>query len=76
VFLILASRDPMKHQSLIWFAAWSSVLHGLLMLIQALRDPSEKANLMGDVPALIIVGVALGVLMQRASRGAGAAQAS
>jgi drug/metabolite transporter (DMT)-like permease len=68
VFLILASRDPLKHNSLIWFAAWSSLLHGLLMLVQALRDPAEKANLMGDVPALIIVGVVLGVLMRAASR--------
>ena len=29
------------------------------MLVQALRDSSEHANLYGDVPALILVGVIL-----------------
>jgi hypothetical protein len=27
VFLIMASRDPLAHRSLIWFAVWSSVVH-------------------------------------------------
>jgi len=62
VFLLLASRAPAEHRSLIGFAAWSSLVHGLVMLVQALRDPMERANMYGDIPALILVGVALLVL--------------
>lgn len=28
VFLIMASKDPLAHRSLIWFTVWSSVVHG------------------------------------------------
>ena len=35
VFLIVASRDPLAHRSLIWFAVWSSVVHGLIMAVQS-----------------------------------------
>ena len=31
VFLLLAARDPLAHLSLIWFAVWSSVVHGTIM---------------------------------------------
>ena len=63
IFLILASRDPAKHGSLIWFTVWSSLVHGLIMLVQALLDPADKTNLIGDVPALILIGIVLGFLM-------------
>jgi peptidoglycan/LPS O-acetylase OafA/YrhL len=62
IFLLLASREPSKYRSLIGFAAWSSLAHGLVMLVQALRDPMERANLYGDIPALVVVGVVLLVL--------------
>jgi len=35
VFLLLASRDPLAHRSLIWFTVWSSVVHALIMGWQA-----------------------------------------
>ena len=70
VFLLLASREPSKHRSLIAFAAWSSLAHGLLMLVQALRDPMERANLFGDIPALVLVGVVLLVLNRPSASGA------
>ena len=66
IFLIIASRDPAEHRSLIWFTVWSSLIHGLIMLAQALRDPVERPNLMGDVPALILIAVVLAVLMRGA----------
>lgn len=66
VFLVFASRDPLKHVSLIWFTIWSSIVHGTIMLIQALRDDSERANLLGDVPALFIVAIVLWLLLPRA----------
>ena len=31
VFLLIASRDPVAHKSLIWFTIWSSVVHGAIM---------------------------------------------
>ena len=62
VFLLLAVRDPQKHRSLILFAAWSSIVHGLVMGVQAWADVTERMHLAGDVPALVIVGIALLVL--------------
>ncbi|WP_237059296.1 DUF6632 domain-containing protein [Microbulbifer sediminum] len=68
VFLIRAARDPLGNASLIWFTVWSSVVHGLIMLVQALVDSTERHNLLGDVPALLILAAVLGYLMQRATR--------
>ena len=67
VFLIIASRDPLAHRSLIWFAVWSSVVHGGIMAAQSLADPHQIGHLWGDVLALFFVAVLLGVLTPRAS---------
>jgi len=40
IFLIMASRNPARHVSLIWFTVWSSLVHGLIMLWQARPDDS------------------------------------
>ncbi len=62
VFLLLASRDPGSHRSLIWFTVWSSVAHGGIMAVQSM--PAEHhGHLVGDVPALLIVAVVLGALL-------------
>lgn len=68
VFLLIASRDPQAHRSLIWFTVWSSVVHGLIMAAQSVTDPAEKGHLIADVPALFIVAIVLGVLMPRAQK--------
>jgi hypothetical protein len=68
VFLLLASRDPQAHSSLIWFTVWSSVVHGAIMASQSFIDPMETGHLIADVPALFIVAVVLGVLMLRAKK--------
>lgn len=68
VFLLIASRAPAEHRSLIGFAAWSSLVHGLVMLVQALRDPMERANMYGDIPALILVGGILLLLNRRSAQ--------
>jgi hypothetical protein len=67
VFLLLASRNPLKHLSLIWFTAWSSLVHAGIMAIQAMNSPSEHGHLFGDVPALAFVAVLLAVLTPRAT---------
>ena len=33
VFLLIASRDPLAHRSLIWFTVWSSIVHGGIMAL-------------------------------------------
>ena len=65
VFLILASRNPLEHRSLIWFTVWSSLVHAGIMAMQAFNAPAEHGHLMGDVPALIIVAILLDVLTPR-----------
>jgi hypothetical protein len=65
VFLLRAAIDPMRNRSLIWFMVWSSLAHGGLMAWQSLMDPSERGHLLGDVPALIVGGVVLALLMPR-----------
>jgi hypothetical protein len=67
VFLLLASRNPEAHRSLIWFTVWSSVVHGVIMAAQAIEDPMEQGHLIGDVPALFLIAIVLVVLMPRAA---------
>ena len=55
VFLIIASRNPLRHRSLIWFAVISSLVHGGIMAVQAMSMPAEHGHLLGDVPALVLV---------------------
>ena len=59
IFLVLASRNPSAHRSLIAFAAWSSFAHAATMAIQALGSESERAHLLYGVLLLVIVGAAL-----------------
>lgn len=68
IFLILAARDPSRHQSLISFTIWSSVVHAAIMAAQAIYDGEELGHLIGDVPALLLVAVVLGYLMPEARR--------
>src|SRR5499433_399944 len=68
VFLLIASKNPAAHTSLIWFTVWSSLVHAVIMAVQALADGAERGHLVGDVPALLIVAVALAVLTPRAGR--------
>ena len=66
VFLLIASRDPEQHISLIAFTIWSSIVHGGVMALQASASPEHAGHLIGDVPALFIVAAVLGWLCPRA----------
>jgi hypothetical protein len=68
VFLILAAKDPLANISLIWFTIWSSIVHGGIMLVQAIVDETERANLLGDIPALFLVAIVLWYLMPGTAR--------
>lgn len=65
VFLILAARDPLANLSLIWFAVWSSVVHGAIMAVQALTEAGQMGHLVGDVPALMVAAIVLAALTPR-----------
>jgi hypothetical protein len=65
VFLLLASRNPLAHRSLIWFTVWSSVVHGAIMGAQSLAMSQHRGHLWGDVVALIAVAVVLALLTPR-----------
>jgi hypothetical protein len=67
VFLLLASRDPEAHKSIIWFTVWSSVVHALIMAWQAFSDSAERGHLIGDVPALLLIAIVLTALMKMGS---------
>ena len=65
VFLLLASKNPAAHTSLIWFTVWSSLVHAVIMAVQALTDGAERGHLIGDVPALLVVAIILAALTPR-----------
>jgi hypothetical protein len=67
VFLIIASRDPLRHRSLVWFAVWSSVTHAAIMAVQTIGRPEEHGHWVGDIPVLLIVAAALSVLLRTSS---------
>ncbi|MGJ8536218.1 MAG: DUF6632 domain-containing protein [Parasphingopyxis sp.] len=64
LFLIRAAADPQAHRSLIWFTVWSSVVHAGIMAVQATGNPEHMGHMTGDVPALLLVAVVLGLLMR------------
>ena len=65
VFLLVASRNPLAHLSLIWFTVWSSVVHAGIMAMQSLANSEHRGHLLGDVPALLIVAAVLAFLTPR-----------
>jgi hypothetical protein len=65
VFLILASRNPLAHLSLIWFTVWSSIVHGGVMAVQSFSGDHNMGHLCGDVLALFAVAVVLAALTPR-----------
>jgi hypothetical protein len=68
VFLFLAARDPAQHISLIAFAIWSSVVHGLIMAVQSFSASEHRGHLYGDVPALLVAAAVLAFLSPAAAR--------
>jgi hypothetical protein len=65
VFLLLASRNPAAHTNLIWFTVWSTLVHAVIMAVQALTDGTERGHLIGDAPVLLVVAIVLAALTPR-----------
>ncbi len=59
IFLLLASRNPSAHRSLIAFAAWSSFAHASVMAVQSIYDIPERLHLLIGVAMFVIIGLAL-----------------
>ena len=59
VFLVIASRNPLAHRSLIWFTVWSSVVHAGIMAVQSFSKAEYMGHLWGDVLALFVVAIVL-----------------
>jgi hypothetical protein len=68
VFLLIASRNPDAHKNIIWFAVWSSVVHGGIMALQSFGEAAERGHLLGDVPALFLIAIILGALASRTAQ--------
>ena len=58
IFLLLASRNPSAHRSLIAFAGWSSFAHATVMAVQAYLGFIARRELIGSA-VFILIGVAL-----------------
>ncbi len=69
VMLVMAARDPLANASLIRFTVASSVVHAGVMAVQSLQNPMHRGHLFGDVPALLLVAVVLGMLLANARQG-------
>jgi hypothetical protein len=63
LFVCNAARRPEANVSLIWFAAWSSLVHGSLMAVQSFTG-EHMGHLWGDVPALLLAAVVLATLVR------------
>jgi len=67
VFLLIASRRPLEHLSLIRFTVWSSIVHAAIMAAQSVVNPMHMGHLWGDVLALFAVAGVLAFLTPRAA---------
>lgn len=58
IFLLMASRNPFEHRSVIAFTAWSSFAHATVMIVQAYLNFIARRELIGSA-VFILIGVAL-----------------
>ena len=62
IFLLMAARNPSANRSVIAFAAWSSLAHAAVMVVQAFQTPSGRGGFLGAVTLFAAIGVLLIVL--------------
>lgn len=62
VFLLLAVRNPAAHRSLIMFAGWANIAHGVVMALMSIRMVSERSGLLGAAAGFGAIGLALVIL--------------
>lgn len=59
VFLLLASRNPSAHRTLIAFTAWSSLAHAVVMSLLGLKIPSDREGFLIGSAILAVIGLVL-----------------
>jgi hypothetical protein len=59
IFLLIATRNPSAHRSLIAFAAWSSFAHAVVMSALGFEIVSERTGFLAGSAVLVAIGVAL-----------------
>jgi len=63
VFLLLAARRPAEHRSLIAFAAWSSIAHGVVMATLGFEIPAQKPGFVIGSAVLVVIAILLLALL-------------
>jgi hypothetical protein len=67
IFLLIASRNPAAHRSLITFAAWSSFAHAAVMGILGFEMPEARTGFLTTSALLVVIGAVLIALAPRKS---------
>jgi hypothetical protein len=67
VFLLGAVRAPRDHRSLILFAAWSTIAHDTVMIVQGVQHHDLRNDVVG-FSIIAVVGIALVALAPRKER--------
>lgn len=70
MFLLLAARRPRRYLPIIDFTIVSSLAHGLVMAVDAWREPANRLHLFTDIPALLLLALVLLVLRPAAATAA------
>lgn len=63
IFLLLAVRTPAAHRSLIAFAGWANIAHGLTMALMAIGMKADRQELFYATLLCLVVGVPLTALL-------------
>lgn len=69
VFLLMAVRQPSAHRSLIAFAGWANIAHGVVMLAMAIGRPADRTELLVASGMVLFIGVVLAALTPRRDAG-------
>jgi len=62
IFLLVASRNPSAHRSLIAYAAWANIAHATVMVVQSFHNAGERMHLLIGVTGFGIIGLVLALL--------------
>jgi uncharacterized membrane protein HdeD (DUF308 family) len=74
VFLIIAAFNPPAHRSLIAFTAWSSIVHGAVMGVQAVKGVIPHSDLLEAATPMLAIGVVFLLLLAPAKPNASGAR--
>jgi len=59
IFLLMSSRNPSAHRSLIAFAGWANVAHATVMALMAIHPASDRSGLLVASAIFAPIGGAL-----------------